>query len=111
MCKTHENDVRRTHRCSCPACCRETDGAVAREHQAINRIIACTDGAAVGSSPASSPDCTAMGESLCWRASRAWIAIRSPEADASWTRPTRSRRAGAAPGAGPKPVETRCPES
>ena len=47
-----------------------------------------------GSSPASSPGCTATGGSLGWRASPAWIATRSPEADASWTRPTSSRRAG-----------------
>ena len=43
MCKTHEKDVRTIRRCSCPECRREPDGAVAREHQAINRIIACTD--------------------------------------------------------------------
>ena len=38
-----------------PSAGRRTDGAVAREHQAINRIVACTDeNAAGGSSPASS---------------------------------------------------------
>jgi hypothetical protein len=43
MCKTHEKDVPAIRRCSCPDCRREPDGAVAREHRAINRIIACTD--------------------------------------------------------------------
>jgi hypothetical protein len=43
MSKTHENDVQAIHHCSCPVCCREPDGAIAREHQAINRLLACTD--------------------------------------------------------------------
>jgi hypothetical protein len=43
MPKTHENDVQGIHRCSCPICSREPDGAIAHEHKAINRIIACTD--------------------------------------------------------------------
>src|SRR5438270_2222447 len=43
MCKTHGKAVQTIHRCSCPECCREPDGTVAREHRAINRIIACTD--------------------------------------------------------------------
>ena len=43
MPKTHEKDTRAIHRCSCPDCCRDPGGAVAREHQAINRIMACTD--------------------------------------------------------------------
>ena len=43
MCKTYEADVPAIRRCSCPECHREPDGAVAREHRAINRIIACTD--------------------------------------------------------------------
>src|SRR5262249_43076431 len=60
--------------------------------------------AAGGSSPASSPGCTATGASRCWRASRAWTATRSPEAGASWTRPTRCRRAGCgARGPAPSP--------
>src|SRR5512135_1963156 len=46
------------------------------------------------SSPASSPDCTATEGSRCWRVSRAWIVTPSPGADASWTKQTRSRRAG-----------------
>src|SRR5512135_1396475 len=50
--------------------------------------------AADGSSPVSSPDCTATGESRGWRGSRAWIGTPLPGADASWTKPTRSRRAG-----------------
>jgi len=43
MCETHEKDVLAIRRCSCPECRREPEGAVAREHRAINRIIACTD--------------------------------------------------------------------
>ena len=43
MCKTHGKAVQTMHRCSCPECRQEPAGAVAREHQAINRIIACTD--------------------------------------------------------------------
>jgi hypothetical protein len=43
MSETHEKDVPAIRRCSCPECRREPDGAVAREHRAINRIIACTD--------------------------------------------------------------------
>jgi hypothetical protein len=43
MRKTHEKDVPAIRRCSCPECRRGPDGAVAREHRAINRIIACTD--------------------------------------------------------------------
>ena len=43
MSKTDENDTRGIHRCSCPACCREPDGAIAREHQAIDRLVASTD--------------------------------------------------------------------
>ena len=43
MSKINKNDVRVIHRCPCPECCRRPDGSVAREHQAINRIVACTD--------------------------------------------------------------------
>jgi len=43
MSKTQERDFRAFHHCSCPDCGREPDGAVAREHRAINRIIAGTD--------------------------------------------------------------------
>ena len=43
MSKGHEKNLRTIRRCSCPDCRREPDGPVAREHQAINRIIACTD--------------------------------------------------------------------
>lgn len=43
MSKTHENDVQGIHRCSCPVCSRGPGGTIAREHQAINRLVACTD--------------------------------------------------------------------
>jgi hypothetical protein len=43
MCKTHETNAPTIRCCSCPECRQEPDGAVAREHRAINRIIVCTD--------------------------------------------------------------------
>jgi hypothetical protein len=43
MFKTDENDVQGIHRCSCPVCSREPGGTIAREHQAVNRLVACTD--------------------------------------------------------------------
>ncbi len=43
MSKIHENDVQGIYRCSCPVCRGEPDGAIAREHQAIKRLVACTD--------------------------------------------------------------------
>jgi hypothetical protein len=43
MTKTTKNEARGIHRCGCAACHREPEGAVAHEHQAINRLVACTD--------------------------------------------------------------------
>ncbi len=43
MAKTNENQERGIHRCGCPACRREPAGTVAQEHQAINRLVACSD--------------------------------------------------------------------
>jgi hypothetical protein len=43
MFKTDENAPQDIHRCSCTVCRREPDGTIAREHQAINRLIARTD--------------------------------------------------------------------
>jgi hypothetical protein len=43
MSKTDENVDQGIHQCSCPACCREPDGIIAHEHQAINRLLARTD--------------------------------------------------------------------
>ncbi len=43
MYTTHEKNAPTIHRCSCLECLHEPDGAVAREHRAVNRIIACTD--------------------------------------------------------------------
>ena len=83
MSKTYEKDVWAIHRCSCPDCCGEPDGTVAREHQAINRIVACTDERSRRLVAGLWPDCTAMGESLCWRGSPGWIATPSPAGDAS----------------------------
>ncbi|MBV8318390.1 MAG: hypothetical protein JOZ53_25910 [Planctomycetaceae bacterium] len=112
MCKTHENDVRRTHRCSCPECCREPDGAVAREHQAINRIIACTDERSrrlVAGLLA-----RLYGHGGITRLARITgldrntIARGRRKLDRADALPPGRVRC---PGAGPKHVETRCPES
>lgn len=43
MSKTHENDSQSIHRCSCLNCSRGPGGTIAREHQAINHLVACTD--------------------------------------------------------------------
>ena len=43
MAKAKENQERGFHRCACPACRRKPDGADAREHEAINRLVACAD--------------------------------------------------------------------
>ncbi len=43
MSKTRENDPEDINRCSCPLCCQEPDGDTAREHQAIKRLVACSD--------------------------------------------------------------------
>src|SRR5206468_3103787 len=43
MSKTRANDTQGVHRCSCPSCLEEPDGPIAREHQAINRLVAGTD--------------------------------------------------------------------
>jgi hypothetical protein len=43
MPKADENEAQRIHHCSCPVCRREPDGATARQHQAINRLVARTD--------------------------------------------------------------------
>jgi hypothetical protein len=43
MSKAHESDPEGIHCCSCPVCCREPDGDIAREHRAINRLVACAD--------------------------------------------------------------------
>jgi hypothetical protein len=112
MSKTHENDVRRTHRCSCPECCREPEGAVAREHQAINRIIACTDERSrrlVAGLLA-----RLYGHGGITRLARITgldrntIARGRRKLDRADALPPGRVRC---PGAGPKHVETRCPES
>ena len=39
MAKTKENHERGVRRCVCPTCRREPEGAIAQEHQAINRLV------------------------------------------------------------------------
>jgi hypothetical protein len=43
MAKTTKDDAQSIHRCGCYDCHREPEGAIALEHQAINRLVACTD--------------------------------------------------------------------
>jgi hypothetical protein len=43
MSKNREDATRRMPWCSCPACQRDPEGPAAREHRAINRLVACTD--------------------------------------------------------------------
>jgi hypothetical protein len=38
-----QRPVRSVHRCTCPSCRKAPGGPVAREHQAINRLLACAD--------------------------------------------------------------------
>ena len=112
MYTTHEKDVPTIHRCSCPECLQEPDGAVAREHRALNRIIAGTD---ERSRRLVAGFLTRLyghgGISLLARVTgldRNTIARGRRELDqADPLPPGRVRR----PGAGPKPVETRRPES
>jgi hypothetical protein len=43
MSKNHDDATRSIRRCSCPVCHRQPGGTIAREHRAINHLIACTD--------------------------------------------------------------------
>jgi hypothetical protein len=112
MYKSHEKDVRAIHRCSCPDCCREPDGPVAREHQAINRIIACTDERSRRLVAGFLARLYGHGGILLLARitglDRNTIARGRRELDqADLLPPGRVRR----PGAGPKRMETRHPES
>jgi hypothetical protein len=112
MSKTHENDVQGIHRCSCPACCREPDGTIAREHQAINRLLARTD----------ERSRRLVAGFLAQRHGRGGIALLERITGLDRNTIARGRReldqadalpAGRLrrPGAGPKRVEVRSPES
>ena len=112
MCETQEKDISAIRRCSCPECRRQPDGAVAREHRAINRIIACTDERSrrlVAGFLARRYGHGGM--TLLARITgldRNTVARGRRELDqADPLPPGRVRR----PGAGPKPVEVRRPES
>jgi hypothetical protein len=112
MCTTHEKDVPTIHRCPCPECRREPDGAIAREHRAINRIVACTDERSRRLVAGFLARLYGHGGiTLLARITgldRNTIARGRRELDqADPLPPGRVRR----PGAGPKPVEARCPES
>jgi hypothetical protein len=112
MSKTHEQDVGTIHRCSCPECRREPDGEVAREHRAINRIIACTDERrrrlVAGFLARLYGHGGIIGLARITGLDRNTIARGRRELDqADSLPPGRVRR----PGAGPKRVEARRPES
>jgi len=112
MRKTHEKDTATFHRCPCPECRREPDGVVAREHRAINRIVAFTDERSRRLVAGLLAQLHGHGGiTLLARITgldRNTIARGRRELDrADSLPPGRVRR----PGAGPKPVETRRPES
>jgi hypothetical protein len=112
MYTTHEKDVPTIHRCSCPECLQEPDGAVAREHRALNRIIAGTDERSRRLVAGFLARLYGHGGiTLLARITgldRNTIARGRRELDqADPLPPGRVRR----PGAGPKPVEVRRPES
>src|SRR5215469_7286444 len=112
MSKTQERDFRAFHHCSWPDCGREPDGAVAREHRAINRIVACTDERSRRLVTGFLARLYGHG-GITLLASitgldRNTIARGRRELDqADLLPPGRVRR----PGAGPKPLEARRPES
>jgi hypothetical protein len=112
MCETHEKDVPTIHRCPCSACRHEPDGVVAREHGAINRIVALTDERSRRLVAGFLARLYGHGGiTLLARITgldRNTISRGRRELDqADPLPPGRVRR----PGAGPKPVETRRPES
>jgi DNA-binding phage protein len=43
MTKTKGNEARTLHRCDCPTCREQPNGVIAREHQAINYLVASVD--------------------------------------------------------------------
>ncbi len=43
MTTSRANEARTLHRCDCPTCREQPDGIVAREHQAINYLVASVD--------------------------------------------------------------------
>ena len=111
MCKTHAKEIPTIHRCPCPECRREPDGAVAREHRAINRLVARTDERSRRLVAGFLARLYGHGGiTLLARITgldRNTIARGRRELDQADAPPGRIRR----PGARPKRVEDRCPES
>jgi hypothetical protein len=111
MPKIKKNDVRVIHRCGCPECCQRPDGSAAREHQAINRILACTDERSRRLVAGFLSRLYGHGGiTLLARITgldRNTIARGRRELDQADAPPGRIRRLGARP----KRVEDRCPES
>jgi hypothetical protein len=112
MRRNHEKDIPRFDRCSCPECRREPEGSVAREHRAINRIVACTDERSRRLVAGFLARLYGHGGiTLLARITgldRNTIARGRRELDEMDPLPTGQVRR---PGAGPKPVEIRRPES
>jgi hypothetical protein len=112
MSKIHEHGTRAIPRCSCPDCYRDPDGTVAREHQAINRILACIDERSRRLVAGFLARLYGHG-GVTWMAritglDRNTIARGRRELDQTDSLPPgRVRR----PGGGPKPLEVRSPES
>jgi hypothetical protein len=112
MYTTHERDDPTIHQCSCSECLQEPDGAVAREHRALNRIIAGTDERSRRLVAGFLARLYGHGGITLLAhitgLDRDTIARGRRELDqADPLPPGRVRR----PGAGPKPVEVRRPES
>lgn len=112
MSKINENEAQGIHRCSCPACSREPEGAIALEHQAINRLVARTD----------ERTRRLVAGFLAQRHGRGGIALLERITGLDRNTITRGRREldqvdppppgrVRRPGAGPKRVEVRSPES
>ena len=77
---THKKHGRVIHTCECPTCRQHPNGRMAREHRALNRLIAAADERTrrlIAGFLAS----TAAAVSPCWPASPGLIAIPSPAVD------------------------------
>jgi hypothetical protein len=112
MSKINENDVPRIHRCSCPDCRLQPDGTVAEEHQTINRLVARLD----------ERSRRLVAGFLAQRYGRGGIALLERITGLDRNTIVRGRREldrrdalppgrVRRPGAGPKRVEVRSPES
>jgi len=112
MRRNDEENTPTFHRCFCPECRRDPDGSVAHEHRAINRLVACTDERSRRLVAGFLARLYGHGGIILLARitglDRNTIARGRRELDETDPLPTgRVRR----PGAGPRPVEIRRPES